>query len=55
MVNAGHGLHYENVSTIANIDGMNELNIGHSIVACAIFMGLEEAVKRMKQAMRVID
>jgi pyridoxine 5-phosphate synthase len=55
VVNAGHGLHYENVSTIANIDGMNELNIGHSIVACAIFMGLEEAVKRMKQAMRVID
>ena len=54
VVNAGHGLNYENVSTIANIDGMNELNIGHSIVACAIFMGLEEAVKRMKQAMRVI-
>lgn len=53
VVNAGHGLHYENVSPIANIDGMHELNIGHSIVAYALFMGLEKAVKKMKAAMRV--
>lgn len=53
VVNAGHGLHYVNVSPIANIDGMHELNIGHSIVAYALFVGLENAVKKMKVAMRV--
>ncbi len=53
VVNAGHGLHYVNVSPIANIDSMHELNIGHSIVAYALFVGLENAVKKMKVAMRV--
>ena len=51
VVNAGHGLHYENVSPIANIQNMHELNIGHSIVAHALFVGLEEAVRKMKDAM----
>jgi pyridoxine 5-phosphate synthase len=48
IVNAGHGLTLENVTAIARIDGMRELNIGHSIVADAMFVGLAEAVRRMK-------
>ena len=47
-VNAGHGLHYENVERIASIDGIMELNIGHSIIARAVFLGLAGAVKEMK-------
>lgn len=46
-VNAGHGLNYENVSLMNEIDGLSELNIGHSIVSRAIFVGLEMAVKEM--------
>jgi pyridoxine 5-phosphate synthase len=52
IVNAGHGLTLENVSPIAAIPQMNELNIGHSIVADAIFNGLETAVRRMKERIR---
>jgi pyridoxine 5-phosphate synthase len=48
LVNAGHGLTLENVEPIAAIRVMQELNIGHSIVADALFVGLEEAVRRMK-------
>jgi pyridoxine 5-phosphate synthase len=51
VVNAGHGLHYENVAPIANIENMHELNIGHSIVARALFVGLEKAVKEMHMKM----
>ena len=47
-VNAGHGLHYENVERIASIDRITELNIGHSIIARAVFLGLAGAVKEMK-------
>jgi pyridoxine 5-phosphate synthase len=47
-VNAGHGLDYHNVKDIAGIDGIRELNIGHAIVARAIFTGLEMAVSDMK-------
>ena len=50
IVNAGHGLNLDNVGPIASIPGMHELNIGHSIVADAIFVGLEDAVRRMKSA-----
>lgn len=46
-VNAGHGLNYENVALMNKIDGLCELNIGHSIVSRAIFVGLEMAVKEM--------
>ena len=46
-VNAGHGLNYENVSLMNKIEGLCELNIGHSIVSRAIFVGLEMAVKEM--------
>ena len=48
VVNAGHGLHYENVEPIAKIENMYELNIGHSIVAHALFVGLEAAVQEMR-------
>lgn len=48
IFNAGHGLDYENVSQICVIKNLNELNIGFSIMAKAIFTGLPEAVKEMK-------
>ncbi len=48
VVNAGHGLNYQNVKKIASINNMNELNIGHSIVARALAVGLERAVREMK-------
>jgi pyridoxine 5-phosphate synthase len=47
-VNAGHGLTYQNVEPVAAIEGMEELNIGHTIVARALAVGLEEAVRQMK-------
>jgi pyridoxine 5-phosphate synthase len=48
-LHAGHGLTYRNVRPIAAIEGMHELNIGHSIVARAIMVGFEEAVREMKR------
>lgn len=51
IVNAGHGLTLDNVRYIAQIDGICELNIGHSIIADSIFLGLDEAVQAMKQKM----
>jgi pyridoxine 5-phosphate synthase len=50
-VNAGHGLHYTNVQPIAAIPGIHELNIGHAIVAHALFAGWENAVREMKAIM----
>ena len=47
-VNAGHGLDYENVKRMHEIIGLEELNIGHSIISRAIFVGLENAVLEMK-------
>lgn len=47
-VNAGHGLNYHNVKNIAAIKGLNELNIGHSLVAHALFVGFKSAVSEMK-------
>jgi pyridoxine 5-phosphate synthase len=48
-LNAGHGLTYRNVKPVATIAGMHELNIGHSIIARAIMVGLEQAVRDMKR------
>ncbi|MEH6386922.1 pyridoxine 5'-phosphate synthase [Pseudomonas profundi] len=48
VVNAGHGLHYHNVEPIAAIPGINELNIGHAIIARALFSGLASAVRDMR-------
>ncbi len=50
-VNAGHGLHYGNVKPVAALDGISELNIGHAIVAQAVFDGWEKAVRDMKALM----
>ena len=52
VLNAGHGLDYKNVQEIARIQGMQELNIGFSIVSRAIFVGLEQAVREMKSLIR---
>ena len=51
IVNAGHGLHYKNVQAIAAIPQINELNIGHAIVAQALFTGMTDAVREMKRLM----
>ena len=50
-VNAGHGLNYENVRPIAHLPHIRELNIGHAIVARAVFTGLAAAVREMKALM----
>ena len=49
-VNAGHGLNYDNVREVAALPGVEELNIGHSIVARAVFIGFEAAVVEMRRA-----
>jgi len=51
-VNAGHGLTYWNVYPVACLEGMEELNIGHTIVSRAALVGMERAVREMKQVMR---
>ncbi len=51
LVNAGHGLQFNNVQRIAEIESINELNVGHSLVARAMFTGLPDAVREMKRLM----
>jgi pyridoxine 5-phosphate synthase len=51
VVNAGHGLHYHNVQPVAAMPELAELNIGHAIIARAVFTGLTEAVREMKRLM----
>ena len=51
VVNAGHGLHYDNVGAVAAIGDIGELNIGHSIISRAVFDGLGSAVREMKRRM----
>jgi len=51
QVNAGHGLNYHNVEPVAAIHLVRELNIGHAIVARALFVGMQEAVRQMKGLM----
>jgi pyridoxine 5-phosphate synthase len=48
VLHAGHGLTYTNVQPVARLEGLEELNIGHSIIARAIMVGLVEAVREMK-------
>ena len=50
-VNAGHGLHYGNVSPIGAMSGISELNIGHAIIARSVFSGLADAVRDMRRLM----
>ena len=52
IVNAGHGLNLDNVTPIARIAQIHELNIGHSIIADAVFIGLAQSVKQMKTAIK---
>ncbi|HEY3326462.1 MAG TPA: pyridoxine 5'-phosphate synthase [Novimethylophilus sp.] len=54
-VNAGHGLHYHNVQQIACLPGVEELNIGHAIVAHALFVGWDNAVREMKTLMVAVS
>ena len=51
-VNAGHGLNYENVYLMKKIEGLCELNIGHSIISKAVFVGLSQAIKEMLKLMK---
>jgi len=51
QVNAGHGLHYHNVQAVAALPAVRELNIGHAVVARAVFTGLGDAVREMKHLM----
>ena len=51
IVNAGHGLHYTNVQRVAALPGIKELNIGHAVVAHAVFVGWQNAVREMKAIM----
>ncbi|NDY94474.1 pyridoxine 5'-phosphate synthase [Wenzhouxiangella limi] len=52
QVNAGHGLHADNVGAVAGLAGVRELNIGHALIARALFIGLDAAVREMKRAMQ---
>jgi pyridoxine 5-phosphate synthase len=54
-VNAGHGLTYWNVSAIAALPGMEELNIGHSIISRSVLVGLDRAIREMNAAMRRVS
>ena len=47
LVNVGHGLNYENLSEICKLDYINEVNIGHAIIAQAVFTGLDDAIKKI--------
>jgi pyridoxine 5-phosphate synthase len=53
-VHMGHGLNYTNVIAVTRIGGVEELNIGHSIVSRAVLVGMERAVREMKEAMRTV-
>ena len=50
-VNAGHGINYVNIAEIRTIPHLHELNIGHSVISRALFTGIDEAVRTMKQLM----
>lgn len=52
QVNAGHGINYANIALIHKISNLTELNIGHSIISRAMFVGLETAVREMLNAMK---
>ncbi|AFZ82459.1 pyridoxine 5'-phosphate synthase [Candidatus Kinetoplastidibacterium crithidiae] len=54
-VNAGHGLHYDNIRSVLMINGISEFNIGHSIISRAVFDGLFSAVKEMKDLINNIN
>jgi pyridoxine 5-phosphate synthase len=53
QLHLGHGLTYTNVQAVTRIPGVEELNIGHSIVSRAVLVGMERAVREMKEAIRL--
>jgi len=55
QVNAGHGINYKNIALINQVACLTELNIGHSIISRAMWVGLETAVKEMLDAMAKYD
>lgn len=55
LLHAGHGLNYLNVKSVAELPGMRELNIGHSIIARAVFVGLPQAVAEMKRLIESVS
>jgi pyridoxine 5-phosphate synthase len=55
VVNAGHGLNYQNVSRIVEIDGIRGLYIGHSIISRAVLVGIERAVREMKDLINAVE
>ena len=55
IVNAGHGINYENIGAILTLPHLHELNIGHTIVSRAVFVGLEEAIRQMRARMAAYD
>ena len=52
LVNAGHGINYDNVKLLRKIPHWNEFNIGHSIISRAVFVGLEYAVRQMSDRLK---
>lgn len=54
-INAGHGLHYTNITPLARLGLIHEFNIGHSIISRAVFTGLTDAVREMKQLVTQFD
>ena len=54
-LHAGHGLNYQNVIPVSRIDKMVELNIGHSIISRAVFVGLTQAVREMKELLTIAE
>jgi pyridoxine 5-phosphate synthase len=50
-VNAGHGINYTNIAEVVTLPHLHELNIGHSIISHALFVGVERAVSEMKAAL----
>ena len=54
LVHAGHGLTYRNIGPVAAMKGFHEFNIGHTIIARAVFVGLREAVREMKRLLECV-
>lgn len=55
IVNAGHGINYVNIKEVITIPHLHELNIGHSIISRALFVGIEQAVAEMKNCLQLLD
>ncbi|MDB4737133.1 pyridoxine 5'-phosphate synthase, partial [bacterium] len=52
QVNAGHGIHLENIKDLFSVKNLKEFNVGHTLISRALFVGLRSAVREMKTAMQ---